>query len=571
MTHLNNYTISDVVYSNIIADSNVSALHPTAQLTLVPDMGYHLNLGDFSIEHLPDGVSNITFSSAGDNLICTVTFDPSLIMPDANLDIPLCIIGSATYNKFTLAGKITPPDFIDPNVILDPYEEYVFSYSNNYEDNFLIYNITTSANEGFFISTPPIISQIRGDESLFSMSTVNSYTDDFLTSTTTTIMATQPLYDSFENNFSISRIGIANIYIPASLITSYNIDSAPIPVGGGTMPYYVYGDIGAMFNVELFDGSTHTTLVTGAVIDVTGIYELFISFPATSYPITYTITISGDLDPSFDTTGGQSSSVMLQQYPDITNAFDIAGYAGNRFYSTSLPSTFTNTWGALTYPLTYLPAYTTELNWTITSISGKPLVMLRPPTQLDFPVLIESSSLVISDVFADTAVPLLAVDGIVIGMNISWPGGNFVTTVVDIDSMTNIITLSDPITVLNGSTVTFSKVKANQIEIANIAVAFTPGSNSFIFTATALHHRYGIEGIKIDLDCQGFVAEDEGCGSGLSLYACEETTGGTVIVRSLDSTGSFVYTPLTPYGTTNIESVGYPIGNQIIATFISCV
>ena len=96
MTHLNNYTISDVVYSNIIANSNVSALHPTAQLTLVPDMGYHLNLGDFSIEHLPDGVSNITFSSAGDNLICTVTFDPSLIMPDANLDIPLCIIGSAT-------------------------------------------------------------------------------------------------------------------------------------------------------------------------------------------------------------------------------------------------------------------------------------------------------------------------------------------------------------------------------------------------------------------------------------------------------------------------------------------
>jgi hypothetical protein len=95
ITELDNFTAS-IASFNETTGADISILHPTVLVALVPNAGYNIIASNFNaVLPLPVDISNITFAQDGLNVNATITFISPFIMPQDNVSIPFCIDGFA--------------------------------------------------------------------------------------------------------------------------------------------------------------------------------------------------------------------------------------------------------------------------------------------------------------------------------------------------------------------------------------------------------------------------------------------------------------------------------------------
>ena len=104
-TTIGNFSVQSVEFSVPEGDT-ITSINPTATLTLVPDTGYQIDANDFSYTSGPSQITNVVFTQSGNNVLCVVTFDVSYVMPGNDIDLPICIEGSATLLDYTLDGVV---------------------------------------------------------------------------------------------------------------------------------------------------------------------------------------------------------------------------------------------------------------------------------------------------------------------------------------------------------------------------------------------------------------------------------------------------------------------------------
>lgn len=323
-TTIGNFSVQSVEFSVPEGDT-ITSVNPTATLTLVPDTGYQIDANDFSYTSGPPQITNVVFTQSGDNVLCVVTFDASYVMPGNDIDLPICIEGSATLLDYTLDGIIklttsgnTTPSSGNTNFSASGYDGEVaqaFSY-------------TLSADSGYYFDVAPTGSITAGDPGNYSIRTSNTYdAEGNLTAVTFTADYTFPPANISGNIFSI----VANakqIPVPVYEITSYTISTNDLPgESATTRNMKIFGTAGAQFSLTVVneDGvSVLSSPLNNIVIPAAGFYSFNITFPSVTDNDQYDFVLTGDgVVDNFDSTGQQPSTFTIYQYLEITVTFGI--------------------------------------------------------------------------------------------------------------------------------------------------------------------------------------------------------------------------------------------------------
>lgn len=363
----NNYTVTDITVGPFEGGENVSSIYPTAILTLSPDMGYSLDASMFSLSPPYDNIDYATFTQDGANVICTLYFQAEFIMPTSNVDIPLCISGSAELTQYVVEGYVDHTPYLNWT-----YSTLynVFPITGNYNDYELGWVASVTAESGFYFDTPPTIVQTNGDYDIFTI----SYSDIFdmsgnLISREIAIHCTVPFYDSIENYFYIS-VSTEEIYIPEEGISSYLLNTSAVSFAGEVRTLQVFGTPGAAWNFTCADSILQigppdpiTGLITygtstAGVIPVSGSSSFNIYIPASSVANVYTINLFATLLSTFV----QDLPIVLNQYGMVTITYDTSDS-----YLFVNDGAFQNTGQALFVPLPGTDGYSNSFEWNITS------------------------------------------------------------------------------------------------------------------------------------------------------------------------------------------------------------
>ena len=383
----NNYTVTDTVVGPFEGGENVSSIYQSAILTLSPNPGYTLDASSFSLGEIYNEIQYAEFVQDGPNIICFLYFRAEFIMPASNVDIPLCILGSAELTQYVVEGYVAHEEF--------GYWEYSSEYNafpiqGNYNITELGWQGVVSADSGYYFSTPPSIVQTNGDYDIFNI----IYNDIFdingnLITRGITIQCTIPNYNSLDNYFYVTA-STEEIYVPLEGISSYIIDDSPVSLAGEVRLMQVYGTPGATWNFVTPDGSilqvgvqdpvtgviTYGTSTSG-VIPASGVSSFYVSIPETDGSASYEIMLNAVFLPSFN----QPDYVILNQYGPITIFYDTTD---SSIFSND--GTFQNTGQALSVPLFGMNGFSNSFLWNITSAPAFncDIILIEQPDINDF-------------------------------------------------------------------------------------------------------------------------------------------------------------------------------------------
>jgi hypothetical protein len=179
------------------------------------------------------------------------------------------------------------------------------------------------ANTGFYFYTEPSISVSIGVISNYAISNVKTYnTEGLLIQVDFTISYTFPA-NSAVDDILILQATALSIYVTPIEIQSYTfpIPSLGISSSGASIPYTIYGGIGAAWVLNVVNSLGTVILNSSGVISSQGIANNTIVFPSSSVEEVYTVTLTGDLASSFDTVSGQPSVVTVNQYVGTSLGF----------------------------------------------------------------------------------------------------------------------------------------------------------------------------------------------------------------------------------------------------------
>ena len=326
MPEINNYTFSSAVF-NVQEDAVINDQVPNATITISPLSGYTATASDFSVgTPLPDYVQSVVFTQDGDNVLCTVTFLPTATMPSANVTIPLCVIGSADIAEITIAGTFTAN--VGANVTGDTTGSY--SDSGAFGETELMLTKTYTADSGYKLTSTGM-QVVVGNQNDYSIEQNPTYdVDGNLTSIAYSAYYTYPNQSVADDRLAIFQVSAQEIFVKPQYVTNYQFPHSAVSGSGATLIYYVYGQEGATFslNVAAANGSNFTP-ANNVTIPTNGIYEVEVEFPniwGQSYQSdTYTLTISGDLEPNFS----QPTSITVVQSLKIPRLTFTASTAGS--------------------------------------------------------------------------------------------------------------------------------------------------------------------------------------------------------------------------------------------------
>lgn len=359
MPTINNYTFSDVQFS-VPEDSLISNTQPTAVITISPLSGYTATASDFSLDPTFSNnyVQSVVFTQDGDNVLCTVTFVATAIMPSSNVTIPLCVIGSSDIAEITIAGTFTAN--VGANVTGDTTGSY--SDSGAFGETELMLTKTYAADSGYKLTSTGM-QVVVGNQNDYNIEQTPTYdVDGNLTSITYSAYYTYPNESVADDQLAIFQVSAQEIFVKPQYVTNYQFPHSAVSGGGATLIYYVHGQEGATFslNVTAVNGSNFTP-ANNVTIPANGIYAVEIDFPdltGQSYESdNYTLTISGDLEPNFS----QPTSVTVVQSVKIPKlTFTATTTSGITGFSDVVVS------GAAFSDLTKNPKVV-EIDWTLTS------------------------------------------------------------------------------------------------------------------------------------------------------------------------------------------------------------
>ena len=296
---LNNYTFSNVVFE-IEENTNVSNQHATGVLTISPLEGYSVTASDFSLDpsFSDPNVTSVVFTQSGDNVLCTVTFDTSFVMPSANVNIDLCIIGQGVAVERSISGFVTAT--VHQNLDSGDGDETLTPYSNtgSISSTETLFTRTYTADTGYYFLNQPIVSIITGNQAHYNIVQTPTYdANNNATSYLVTVNYQYPTSDVSGDfiKIDVPKSLVGTIYSPQPRLTGYVFNTSAISNAEEVRTLTVVGEPGTTFSATLNDGTTTTTIINNEDIGSNGRYEHDITFPALTKGnpnVTYTITIS---------------------------------------------------------------------------------------------------------------------------------------------------------------------------------------------------------------------------------------------------------------------------------------
>jgi hypothetical protein len=381
-----NYTITSVTYNNVQEDSTVYLTYPTAVLVISPLDGYYLDYTQFSLEYPPIYTTSAVFTQDGVNVILTLTFDTEFVMPNEDVDIPLCINGDGQLLNFRVTGTVVytalTNAYVDSEI--NPFD---FDTSNNYNEDVIVYNELIVADPGYFFSVPPTLRQVSGNPANFRI-THTDYLDvgNNIISREYSINYLTPNYDSLNNIFNLKAIA-SQIYVPLIDITSYLLSNNSVPLSGGLSALTVYGGAGAYWELTCASPILQTgprDPITGLIpygtnvsgtLDNSGVAVVGISVGSSVSDTIYSILLEGDLSVDF----AQQNPILIYQFSEVVITY------------TTSPNTYfindgnkVNTGYGLTYPAIGQDGFDNDFDWDITPVSNYGMVLIKQPSIGDF-------------------------------------------------------------------------------------------------------------------------------------------------------------------------------------------
>ena len=327
-TNIGNFSVASVEFG-VDSGTNISATQSTAVLTLIPDAGYTITASDFSYTSGPSQVSGVTFAQSGQNVIATVTFDTSAVMPSSDLDIPICISGESGEVSYTLSGNI---NVIASSNVTPSSGNIAYTASGNTGDTVQVFSQTISADTGYFFPDPPTGSLTSGNSSSYTFTTTEGLNNDG-----------EVISKTFIANYTFGSQSVSGdvftivadadlIPVIVSEITSYTFSTVNIDGDGETRSMVVFGTPGAEFSLNVVneDGTPVSLgVINNQVIPGSGSFSFNITFPAVTDNDDYDFTLTGDLASTFDTSSGQPSTFTVNQYVDINLIFGLTTQNSN--------------------------------------------------------------------------------------------------------------------------------------------------------------------------------------------------------------------------------------------------
>lgn len=377
-----NYTITDVVYNNVLSGQAVSYYHTNAVLTISPLPGYEIKAENFSIQYNIPNVDSVVFTQAGENIICTVTFNPNWLMPSHDINIPLCLNGMGTLIFFLIEGIVNSN--IGPNILLEEYNANPFSQSGNFGEVINgIYSARLYTEPGYCFPALPTVLQTSGNNDIFNIVVYPGDYDEFnnLIEFYIDINCTVPNYYSIDNIFNYSIIS-TEVYAPNTKITGYLLDTSNLSIFGEVRTITIFGAENAEWALstdsnilQIGPPDPITNIIpygtyASGIIDPSGLTTLFINIPANDNDKTYTIGLYGDLVDGFS----QPNPIILKQYVNITITYAINPTSyfignGNRYNSGQPFST----------PLIGMDGYLNTFSWNIVTIGNYGMILVTQP------------------------------------------------------------------------------------------------------------------------------------------------------------------------------------------------
>lgn len=485
MPSINNYTFTNVQFT-IPEGDNVSALYPTAEITIVPNEGYTAVATDFLIDpsFSDNAVQDVFFTQIGLNVQCNVIFNANFVMPSGNYTIPLCIIGQSEVASITIGGTFIAN--IGANISGGVSESTPYTNSGNAGEEQLLFTRNYNANSGYYLESTGL-QVVVGNQSHYSIGTTTNYDPDGnLTGLGYTVNYIYPTQSVADNVLRINQLSAKEIYTnPSPVVTGYGPIRTVIPAGGSEIVNWkIIGQPGAEFSVVMTDTSGNTwNLVTNGVIrECCGDYYVQISIPdiigSCNGPCSeeYTITLSGDLASPFE----QNNPIVLYQTG----------------FSPRIEFTGTSTNGITGYTpvITERSAYTRlaggsnliTIDWDISTPNG----LLQYPNTVDTTIITSMNSVLqtynTSVVTNNTSLDLNTTTGLTVGDKFNLPTTAFEKTedsgfapfqyeVTAINSATN-ITISPAISMIANNEIVFWRNNGNVSNINNIS--YTPTTDS---------------------------------------------------------------------------------------------
>jgi len=589
MPSFNNYTFTNIQYT-IPEGSNVSVLYPTAQITIVPNSGYTANAADFSEDpsFSDNAVLDVSFTQAGLNVLCTVTFDTGFVMPSSNYTIPLCVVGEGKVKEITIAGTFTAN--VSTNVTGDGTEANTpYSNSGAFGESELLFSKTYTAAANHYLNIGAGMQVVQGIQSNYNIAQTPTYdSENRLTSITYDVNYIYPNQSISGDKIAIRSIKAFEIFTPTNpkvkrwcwyvsgtgcYKTDMNIESV-----GRTQIWRVWGDEGAVFSVVLTDDNSETgpntwNLATNASIPSAGYVDVEVVFPniqnSSVNVVKYSLAISGaDVDISNTVLDFNQYNVLPRVRFNGLSSQGMTGFTQVEYQGDALNN--------------YTTPVKVPVEWNITAPSGSKIGLSHPYLEEDrevYPLIPEMQTTIASTTSASTGstITLSSTDGIDAGDRFNAYDASsikeqavslapFNYEVTSVDSKTQ-ISVSPNISVANDIDILFVKNNGTNIEfeltsvevtgtstatikgfvdvysIGDLTTNFTIDIDQFLYVipsiscaATSSSGGYDIVDYDIPLDPAGglvaFLVDAQGVPDKFEIYHGTATTGDKVATTS---------------------------------------
>jgi hypothetical protein len=281
----------------------------------------------------------------------------------------------------------------------------------------------------------------------------------------------------------------------------------------------IYGNPGATFSLERFDGTSSELLLDNFTLE-TNSYIHVAYLPAVTEQTENEFVFTGDLANTFDTATGQSSSFIITQYLPVTISVDAIG-AGLEGYSE-----VSNTYEAYSIPISYSGQAFINVNWNITSTTGAALEIIRDIEESDFTNLKVYALELTSSSNNSTNIEVDDTSDLAEGMLINFGTVSSTISVVDIVDSTN-VTVSEPVTLPEGYLLQFRSNNDNITELGG-AMSLSEDGLTVDILLTFRIISYGSESIEFVLNLDNIIQEDPFAPVCVEVNAEAGSIGGSV-------------------------------------------
>jgi len=381
-TQFENYSVSEINFIEPV-DNDLGNLG-VYSLTLTPDSGYELDANNFALTTpVPAGITNYSFNQAGPNVRFDFGFANGTIMPNNDIEFPLCIQGFADLLGFIIQGTVdikttnaTPLSQIGP-----------YSGSGEFGSTEVVYAETITANSNHYFFTEPIASLAVGDSTAYNITSSKTYggPNGELTSITFSVEYTYPAENVSNDLITIVADAIP-VVVTTQLINAFNFNGASgysfvVNSSGEVRDLNLIGDPNAIYSVSLFDDlGNETVLATNQVMGSSGTATIpgitIPSYDAGNPP--YELIISGQINSTIANVGSTVVIDIVQQEPVFIEV--TATSTDSNLSISGIPDTLN-----LNANIDYVPGSFPTLNFSFEATSsGTEIVELAPVTANSF-------------------------------------------------------------------------------------------------------------------------------------------------------------------------------------------